>query len=502
MPTLAEATQSMDASVAQLREASAGLSGATDDELLGALAWVAQPSRELETFIARIAGEVAARSGRELGYSGLAQRGGFITPAAMVQAVSGITRQEAGKLTRVGGLMVQAERADGADGAGPVGATEPVGGSDDPQSEPGAVSTPVCDDSSGSGEPGVGLAPWQVLVARAVASGALSVDAAESIRRGLGDVGGTADAGAAERGVERLLANAARVGPDDLYRGARTLRDELEAEGVARHEVDQYERRFLHVWRVEDGMYRVNGLLDAEGGRLVASAVDAVLAPRRGGPRFVDPGEQARRDAVMDDTRTNEQLTADAVVEMVRIAGDADEGRVFGLQRPAVRVVVTEEVLRTRRGAAILEGHDDSVSLATAERHLCDAGSVPIVLDDDGQCVNVGRRSRLFTPKQRIGLAVRDGGCLWPGCDRPPSWCEAHHIDEWLRDHGRTDIADGVLLCRHHHLLLHNNEWRIVREGARYGLKPPRALDPNQTLRPMSSKSPLMRTLYPARRAG
>jgi hypothetical protein len=88
---------------------------------------------------------------------------------------------------------------------------------------------------------------------------------------------------------------------------------------------------------------------------------------------------------------------------------------------------------------------------------------VPILFDRDGQVVNVGRDHRLFTHRQRIGLAARDGGCVWPGCDRPPSWCEAHHIDEWDAHHGHTNIADGVLLCRFHHLLVHDRGWRIHR---------------------------------------
>ncbi|HET8958331.1 MAG TPA: HNH endonuclease signature motif containing protein, partial [Microcella sp.] len=54
-----------------------------------------------------------------------------------------------------------------------------------------------------------------------------------------------------------------------------------------------------------------------------------------------------------------------------------------------------------------------------------------------------------------------------------PSWCEAHHINHWLRDTGRTDIADGILLCRHHHLLAHNNGWEIRRAGPSYALTPP-----------------------------
>jgi hypothetical protein len=103
------------------------------------------------------------------------------------------------------------------------------------------------------------------------------------------------------------------------------------------------------------------------------------------------------------------------------------------------------------------------VSTTTAQRYVCAAGTVPILFDQDEQVVNVGRDQRLFTRRQRIGMAARDGGCVWPGCDRPPSWCEAHHIDEWDAHHGRMDIADGVLLCRFHHLMVHDRGWRIHR---------------------------------------
>ena len=92
-------------------------------------------------------------------------------------------------------------------------------------------------------------------------------------------------------------------------------------------------------------------------------------------------------------------------------------------------------------------------------------------------------------------MTVRDGGCLFPSCDRPPSYCEAHHIDQWHRDGGNTDIADGILLCRRHHLLLHNNHWQILRDRGNYHLKPPVDIDPGQKLIPMPSRNPSMHTL-------
>jgi hypothetical protein len=61
---------------------------------------------------------------------------------------------------------------------------------------------------------------------------------------------------------------------------------------------------------------------------------------------------------------------------------------------------------------------------------------------------------------------------MWPGCERPPSWTEAHHTRRWA-DGGRTDLADGISLCRHHHLRLHDEGRSITRPAGRYWLNPP-----------------------------
>jgi hypothetical protein len=103
----------------------------------------------------------------------------------------------------------------------------------------------------------------------------------------------------------------------------------------------------------------------------------------------------------------------------------------------------------------------------------CAGGFVPIVFDDHGHPLKLGRTQRLFTEHQRAVLSAIWGGCAHPDCDRPPSWTEAHHIDEWHRDGGATDVDDGILFCRHHHLLVHNNGWTIQRTGTRYELLPP-----------------------------
>ncbi|MFP5415459.1 MAG: HNH endonuclease signature motif containing protein [Actinomycetes bacterium] len=67
-----------------------------------------------------------------------------------------------------------------------------------------------------------------------------------------------------------------------------------------------------------------------------------------------------------------------------------------------------------------------------------------------------GRAQRLFTPAQKLALALRDGGCSFPGCELPPGDCDAHHVAPWLSG-GSTDLSNGVLLCPHHHHLVEPN---------------------------------------------
>lgn len=119
---------------------------------------------------------------------------------------------------------------------------------------------------------------------------------------------------------------------------------------------------------------------------------------------------------------------------------------------------------------------------ATARRLACEAAIIPMVMGGASQPLDVGRRRYRITRAQRLALVGRDGGCVWPGCDRPPGWCEAHHLDEWLRDDGPTDLANLVLLCSRHHHDVHEGGRVLERSDGeqgpwqvRLGLPPPRA---------------------------
>jgi hypothetical protein len=109
---------------------------------------------------------------------------------------------------------------------------------------------------------------------------------------------------------------------------------------------------------------------------------------------------------------------------------------------------------------------------------------LPAVFGGESLPLDVGRSKRLFTRHQRRALEHRDRGCIFPGCDRPPSWCVAHHARERWADGSATDLDDGVLMCPHHHRVLHDDGWdvRFAPDGIPELVPPPR-LDLTRTPR-------------------
>ncbi|MGU3500241.1 DUF222 domain-containing protein [Mycobacterium sp. C31M] len=105
-------------------------------------------------------------------------------------------------------------------------------------------------------------------------------------------------------------------------------------------------------------------------------------------------------------------------------------------------------------------GFTGPVSAATADLIACDSTLSTVLVDHSGVPLDVGRSERLFPPHIRKALGIRDGGCAFPGCGRPVSWCDAHHIVPWSEG-GTTCLDGGVLLCRVHHTLIHHSGWQI-----------------------------------------
>lgn len=518
-----------------------------DDQLLDAQRALAEIRRSVDSCASIVAGEIGERSRRDLGYTGLAQRLGFRTPEALVQHTTGSTAREASTLVRVGTFVHD------------------------------ALSNPVSPDGTPADEalPGP-QEPWLVAVAAAVASGVLSLDAANAIRTGLGvpllvdsagasEVGVSADSLAEAAGV--LLGESPTLNADQLLRRARQLRDKLDEAGIALREQAIRDARSVRRVRRSNGLSRYIIDPDLESAAFWDDVYDKLTSPRRGGPRFVDESDVKWAEAIATDERTAEQYVHDAVTQLLRIAvasEKTDSRNIIGSRQPAVRVLVTSKSLGGARhgaregqhqgnnsghhdaprrgptrqdrdgqasdrqvgdrqpsdrqvkpgvgsrqalapadhgprldcpGHGRIEGIDIPLTIESVERIACESGFVPIEFDDDGRALNLGREQRLFTTRQRIALAARDGGCRWTDCDRPPSWSEAHHVEHWLRDNGGTDLADGILLCRYHHMLLHNNHWEIYRDADGFWLVPPASVDPDGTPRLLPSKSAALRDL-------
>jgi hypothetical protein len=91
----------------------------------------------------------------------------------------------------------------------------------------------------------------------------------------------------------------------------------------------------------------------------------------------------------------------------------------------------------------------------------CDADRYRVVINAEGEVLDIGRDSRDWTTAIRRAVVARDGGCVFPGCDRPPSWCDVHHCWEWAHG-GPTCQDNGALLCRRHHTFIHAKKWRVV----------------------------------------
>jgi len=121
-------------------------------------------------------------------------------------------------------------------------------------------------------------------------------------------------------------------------------------------------------------------------------------------------------------------------------------------------------------GLDALRGRTDEMGLTDAgvelPRHIvrrlaCDAEIIPMILGGPGGPADVGRSSRTVPLRLRRLLIARDRHCRWPGCNEPPSRCDAHHVHHWV-DGGRTDLDNLVLLCHRHHHCLHQHGHKMV----------------------------------------
>ncbi|MBW9119467.1 DUF222 domain-containing protein [Microbacterium trichothecenolyticum] len=507
-------TEALPSSVSRLSDAS----------VLQILAEVGAIANDADRLQAVIAGVAATRSSRDRGQGGLAAGQGFSTPEKLIQSITGGTRADAVRQVRVGKSLVEGMDAASPPldpGAGVSGAPGPAG-----EELPGFGA----DEGVGGGvdaqvEAPTRVVPWDEPLRRGFLEGRLTTAQHDAIRRGLGEPRvATADRGdvdpaevaAREAGARQaagaegdpesivfdptdpaaqeardamvreawtlaagaLAAEASGLPVEELAKRARTMRDMLDPVGAEERYGRRFENRGFRMWTDGDGQDRSTIAFDDEMGAFVRAMLAAGLRPRRGGPRFMTDDERAQAEDLIDDPRTNDQLAYDLLMDIIRAGALAQAKSVFGSRQPGVRMVVVKDAgPRDAFGRLLAVGHDMDGGCAlpgsVIDRNACANGFIEVIVDPEGNPFDLGREARMYSAAQRLALAVRDGGCVWPGCDRPPSYCEAHHCDHFSEG-GNTDVDRGVLLCRFHHMKLHNTGWRITRDGkGPFVLRPP-----------------------------
>ncbi len=192
-----------------------------------------------------------------------------------------------------------------------------------------------------------------------------------------------------------------------------------------------------------------------------------------------------------DETREPAQRQAEALAEVCGYAlehGPTSLVPETGGRRPQISVTVRLEDLETRARSGMLDfgGH---TSPGTLRMLACDAAVIPIVLGGKGQPLDVGRATRTVPDGLRRAVTARDRGCAHPGCDRPPSWSEIHHILPW-EQLGEHKIDNLVMLCTIHHRLIHHSGWIVqIRDGCPEFI-PPAWIDPHR--RPRRQPAPVI----------
>lgn len=320
--------------------------------------------------------------------------------------------------------------------------------------------------------------------ADALAAGTVNTEQAAVIAQAIAALPSEVGLETAAKAETALIGFAAQFEPSVLRRfGERILThvapdtaEGHEREALAAQEERAYATRTLTLVADRSGRVRLTGWLDTEAAAVVTAALDPLSRPGAvdhtrahvtlGGAIASDSdpvegsnaaGHRAPESA--RDMRTAGQRRADALTEICRRVLASGELPDNGGDRPQLVITVDYDDLAQRTGAGLLD-NGTTLTPETVRRIACDAQVIPAVLGGDGQLLDLGRTRRLINGALRRALVLRDQGCAFPGCDRPPRWCQGHHIRHWA-DGGPTDLDNAVLLCGHHHRVVHHDDWQV-----------------------------------------
>jgi hypothetical protein len=215
-------------------------------------------------------------------------------------------------------------------------------------------------------------------------------------------------------------------------------------QGVADEQRKAAEERYLRFTDGGDGRLYVKGAFDSASGATIRTALEPLARPHG-----------------QSDDRCSERRNGDALVELAAHALDTGAVPQHGTVRPHVQVTTTLETLQGLIGAPAGEMELSlPISAKTVQRLACDSSITRVLLGGDSAVVDAGRARRVVSRGARRLLEARDKHCRWPGCERSATWTSAHHIIHWAQG-GKTDLSNMILLCQHHHWMVHESGWRL-----------------------------------------
>ena len=276
--------------------------------------------------------------------------------------------------------------------------------------------------------------------------------------------------------AEQLLTeHAPLLGPTELHRVALQVVDAADPDGP--EPIDdqlQQDRRHLDLKPRRDGMWQLQGRLTST----VGAQLNAILDPlaRHRSSRIEDADGNT---AQIPDARPSGQRLHDALDEACgRLLRTKDQPVVGGIPASVIITVQLEDLLAK---AGLAETNDGTVLTSDQLLRIADEAEIwPTIIDSNNVPLALGRTQRLASRGQTMALIARDFGCSFPGCTHPASWCDRHHILDWILG-GATDLENLTLLCRYHHTHFLQKGWscRLNTDGLPEWI-PPRWIDPEQ----------------------
>ena len=258
--------------------------------------------------------------------------------------------------------------------------------------------------------------------------------------------------------------------------------EELEAARLERQARAAQRNRHLTFTPDHHGSILIRGSLPVMAAEPLIRIVEAYAAAEKRALDALDPNAEYLTPAMR---------RADGLLAMINHHTQQALAPVHGGDRPRISIVMSyDKLAKAAHDNGLLTGAltntGEPVPAGLLRQLLCDADLLPVVLGGPSQILDVGQTQRFVTPTQRAALEIRDGGCVFPGCDKAPQDCHAHHIIPWWQG-GPTDLANLVLVCAHHHGIVEpsrdptTDRWQIrLAPDHTPEVIPPRRVDPHQ----------------------